>query len=167
MFAGHTYRGLLISLVLFIALWATGCITPFNPCRIPRVEAPNEMVKTMLPPYVIEPPDILQISALQLVPKPPYLIRSLDIFRIQFPASPDTLKKDDIDDLVKTGRIVVGNFSVEPEGTFDLGPVYGKVNVVGLTIEKAREAIDAQLKLVTKKEIVEAGKVTLALIQSR
>jgi polysaccharide export outer membrane protein len=168
MFAKYTFRGILISAVVFIGLGSMGCITPFNPfCRIPRTEAPNEVFKTMLPPYVIEPPDILQISAMQLVPRPPYLIRSLDIFRIQFPSSPDTLKKEDVDDLVRTGRLLVGNFSVEPEGTFDLGPVYGKVSVVGLTIEKARETIEAKLKEVTKKEIVEAGKVTVGLIQSR
>jgi polysaccharide export outer membrane protein len=86
---------------------------------------------------------------------------------IQFPASPDSLKKDDVDDLIKTGRILNGNYSVDPEGTFDLGAAYGKVKVMDMTIDDAKKAIQTRLMEITKKELVETGKVTLALVQSR
>jgi polysaccharide export outer membrane protein len=168
MFAGYSYRALMASSVLVIGLMATGCVTPFNPyCKIPATPAPSEVFKTILPPYVIESPDILQINALQLVPKPPYVIRALDIFRITFPSNPDALKKEEVDDLIKGGRYLAGNFSVEPEGSFDLGPVYGRVNVVGLTIEKARAAVEGRLREGLKKELVDLGKVSLSLVQSR
>src|SRR5207253_8950967 len=44
---------------------------------------PKEMEKVTLPPYVIEPPDILLIDALSVVPKPPYHIAPLDSLLIQ------------------------------------------------------------------------------------
>ena len=36
----------------------------------------RELEKVSLPPYVIEPPDILTIEALRVVPKAPYRIRA-------------------------------------------------------------------------------------------
>jgi polysaccharide export outer membrane protein len=150
-----------------MGVWLAGCCTPFHPLHPTTVAAPNEDFKETLPPYTIEPPDVLNINTVTLVPRPPYKIKALDIFFIQFPASPDALKKDDVDDLIKTGRTVTGNFSVEPEGTFDLGPAYGKVKVIDLTIEEARKVIQTRLAEVIKKELVETGKFTLSLSQSR
>lgn len=40
----------------------------------PTVRIPNEEVKTALPRYVVEPPDVLLIDALRVVPKSPYLL---------------------------------------------------------------------------------------------
>src|SRR5690606_36031652 len=36
---------------------------------------PTEKDKTTLPPYTVEPPDILFIEAIRVVPKPPYHIQ--------------------------------------------------------------------------------------------
>ncbi len=44
---------------------------------------PRELDKAILPQYRIEPPDILVIEALNLVPKPPYKLRVLDVLSIQ------------------------------------------------------------------------------------
>jgi polysaccharide biosynthesis/export protein len=157
--------------VLLLGLSCTGCYasyaTPFwAMCPIPRSHVPNEATKMMLPPYVIEPPDVLSINAVQLVPKPPYKIKPLDIFSIQYPADLAAVK-DIIEDLVKTGRTLSGNYSVNPDGTFDLGSVYGKVDVVGLTVDEAQKVIEKRLKARQKPEIVELGKVSVALVQSR
>src|SRR5215470_12918945 len=40
--------------------------------------APRELTKVILPPYRIEPPDLLQIDAILVVPKSPYRLRMLD-----------------------------------------------------------------------------------------
>ena len=48
----------------------------------PAHRIPNEEVKTTLPPYVIEPPDVLLIDAIKVVPKAPYRLEPLDIIRI-------------------------------------------------------------------------------------
>jgi hypothetical protein len=44
---------------------------------------PTEMAMTTLPSYIIEPPDILYIDAIRIVPKPPYRIEPLDVLVIQ------------------------------------------------------------------------------------
>ena len=46
---------------------------------------PSEKAKTMLPAYVIEPPDVLTIDGLRLIPRPPYRIEPLDVLLISVP----------------------------------------------------------------------------------
>jgi polysaccharide export outer membrane protein len=95
---------------------------------------PRELDKASLPPYVIEPPDLLTIDALRLVPLPPYHVEPLDALFVQVygvdPAHP----------------IEPGIFQVEPDGTVNLGLFYGKVRVVGLTTDQIAVAIEEHLK---------------------
>lgn len=162
-----SYR--LVAWILTAALCASGCgfLRPSMPMDAVDVAAPNERAKTILPPYVISPPDVLQINAVQLVPKPPYHIKSLDVLFVQFPAEPDLLTKQDLEDLLKTGRVVSGNFTVRPDGTIDLGAVYGKVEVYNLTIEQAQKVVEKKMMQLTNPKLVKAGKVTVDLFQSR
>src|SRR5262249_2867843 len=89
---------------------------------------PTELAKTSLPPYVIEPPDILLLDAVRLIPRPPYIIQPLDILTLQvtetFPNQP-----------------IVGFYPVGPDGTIALGFTYGSVRVAGLTLEQAQRAV--------------------------
>jgi polysaccharide export outer membrane protein len=41
---------------------------------------------------------------------------------------------------------ISGLYGVEPEGTVDLGPSYGKVQVAGLSVDEAQKAVEDQLK---------------------
>src|SRR5262249_36771455 len=75
--------------------------------------------------------------------------------------------KEDLEDLVKTGRVVAGVFSVEPEGTINLGPVYGRVKVVDLTVDQARVLVEARLKELTKERFIKEGRVFMELTQFR
>jgi polysaccharide export outer membrane protein len=110
--------------------------------------APSEKEKVSLPPYIIEPPDVLLIDAVKLVPRPPYRIEALDILQILvLGALPDSP--------------IAGPFAVDPGGTVDLGPAYGKVPVAGMTIEQATQAIDAHLR-----GILRAPQVSVTLAQS-
>ena len=43
---------------------------------------PTEKDKSSLPPYTVEPPDILFIEAMRVVPKPPYHIQASDVLQI-------------------------------------------------------------------------------------
>lgn len=85
-----------------------------------------------LPPYVIEPPDLLMINAIKIVPKQPHIVEPFDGLLIRvigvLPTEP-----------------IADAFAVDPEGYVDLGPSYGRVQVAGLTIEQAREAIRKHL----------------------
>ena len=111
---------------------------------------PRELSKVPLPHYVIEPPDILIIDTLRAVPKPPYLIQPLDAIAIQ------------ASEVIKTEPIV-GIYTVDPDGTVNLGPKYGTVKVAGLSIEKAREAIINYLR----ESGFKTADATVAIAQSR
>src|SRR5262245_38980309 len=88
-----------LALVILAAcgLLATGCqaftVRGQNPTLTvgPKIDpgvapgksvVPTEKCKTTLPAYVIEPPDILLIDALKVVPKPPYHIEVQDVLAI-------------------------------------------------------------------------------------
>lgn len=92
---------------------------------------PRELHKTTLPTYVIEPPDILIVEAIHLIPKQARL-RSSDILDIQVENTlPD--------------RPIAGEYLIE-QGLVNLGPPYGSVKVVGMSREDAQKAIEEHLK---------------------
>src|SRR5262249_44946656 len=128
---------------------------------------PRELAKVSLPDYVIEPPDILFVDALRLVPLPNQEIQPLDKLLVQFPSDPSGISDKDLDNLAKTGRLLSDIVPVDPGGTVYLGPRYGRVTVAGLVLEKARAAIEKRLKEITAKELVDAGKFAVELAESR
>ncbi len=101
---------------------------------------PSELDKITQPTYRIAPPDILQIDAVRLVPKPPYKIEPLDTLILQ------------ITDLGPGGKeagpaeTISGLFAVDSSGMINLGPSFGSVQLDGLTIPEAQKAIEKQLK---------------------
>lgn len=120
-----------LGLALALCVGAAGCET----CGKEEccTQMPRELQKVTMPEYVIEAPDILLIDAIRLVPLPPYKIEPLDALLIQA-AKP--LPTDPL----------AGLYPVDPEGTVNLGPRYGAVRVVGLTLEQAKAAIEKHLK---------------------
>lgn len=96
------------------------------------VEPPRELSMRSLPEYRIEPPDVLQIELLKLVPQPPYRIESYDVLTI---SALNTFLDQPIQ----------GYFLVEAEGTVNLGPAYGSFRVAGMSVEEAQLAIKAKL----------------------
>ena len=117
---------------------------PPDPERMPA----KELAKTTLPPYVIEPPDILLIDALRVVPKPPFRIQSFDTLQVIVEG---TLLEQPIN----------GLYVVEPGGMLDLGPSYGKVMVGGQSLEEAQDAVFRHLRRVLKEP-----QVSLTLAQA-
>ncbi|HEV3445078.1 MAG TPA: polysaccharide biosynthesis/export family protein [Gemmataceae bacterium] len=93
---------------------------------------PVELCKSSLPPYVIEPPDILLIDAVRLTPLGPYRLEPGDVLQIRVA---DTLPNQPL----------VGPYAVSLEGTVNLGFSYGVVKVAGLSAEQAEQAIRKQL----------------------
>ena len=142
-----------ISLAAAVAA-SSGCtafFAPTNPYPATPAEAsphstvPRELDKVSLPPYVIEPPDILMINAVKIVPKPPHKIEPFDGLLIRVLG---TIADQPIADA----------FAVDPEGTVDLGPSYGRVKVVGLTIDEAQAAIQKHLS-----QVLEDPQVSVSL----
>lgn len=169
------------------------------PCISPAI--PRELSKTTLADYVIEPPDVLTIDAISLIPKSPYKLRPLDVVSIvvngvsdegkvtgqysvqpngtiqiippgtatplaaklnAIPAAGHTVEEvqqrlfDVLSPYFKQPQVyvtlqqmgaqqqIVGEHLVAPDGKVNLG-TYGRVRLVGLTIEQARAAIEEHL----------------------
>jgi protein involved in polysaccharide export with SLBB domain len=101
----------------------------------------RELAMRPLPAYRIEPPDVLSIEMLIMVPPAPYRAQIYDVLQIR---AIGTLLDQPID----------GYFLVENGGEVTLGPAYGKVRVAGMTMQEAGTAIVKKLKeLVTKPDV--------------
>ena len=110
---------------------------------------PRELQKQPLPEYIIEPPDILLVDAVSVIPKPPYLVSPGDVLLARVANAFET-------------DPISGAFPVEPDGTINLGASYGSISVTGKTITEARSAVVEALG-----KIIKEPKVFLALGQSR
>jgi polysaccharide export outer membrane protein len=175
---------------------------PGGPKPCVPADVPRELSKTTLPDYIIEPPDVLAIEAISLIPKSPYKLRPLDVVTVivdgvspeanfsgqyivqpngtlQFlpPGGTSGLATSELAAVPAVGRTVeevqqtlmtilartyrepqvwvtltqfgaqqqiIGEHLVSPDGKVNLG-TYGRVRVVGMTIEEARAAIEAHL----------------------
>jgi polysaccharide export outer membrane protein len=147
----HTLPRYFAALAALAALAVGGCaLGPTAPPAMPEppVAVARELEKVSLPRYVIEPPDILLIDALRVVPKDPFRIEPLDILYVEaegtFPDAP-----------------IRGPYPVEPGGAVDLGSVYGKVSVVNLSLEEAADAIMRHLR-----RVLRSPQVSVTLFQS-
>lgn len=152
------HRRLVNVLALLAILQATAGCTAFLEPRDPFPETPpdppaassvpRELDKVTLPRYVIEPPDILLIEGVKLIPKSPHRIETFDALLIRVSG---TFPEYPIDDA----------YSVDVDGSVNLGPRYGRVKLVGLTIEEAEDEIRTQLlQLLTEVD------VSISLIQA-
>jgi polysaccharide export outer membrane protein len=123
---------MMVALIVFVGtLTFTGCEC-LSCCRrtehcIP--DLPRELCKTTMPEYVIEPPDILLIEAVRIVPLPPYHVEPMDSLAIYVS---DALPQQPIQ----------GIYPVDPDGTINLGFTYGTVKVIDLTIDGAKTAVE-------------------------
>ncbi len=148
--------GLLLAAAATMA--SLGCTNMTNrtrphPSRIhdPVVDAPRELHKATLPRYVVEPPDVLDISAIHVVPKTPYHLRTLDTLSVNvFGTLPDAP--------------IAGIYPIEMGGMVNLGFSYGSVEVNGLTVEEAEAKIEQHLRQFLREPEVA---VTLADIAAK
>jgi polysaccharide export outer membrane protein len=103
-----------------ICFLGAGCVLPpVAPPPPPGI--PNELAKVTLPPYVIEPPDIL-------------------IIEVFLPGGKDGRPAYDVPPQPLYPQPITGQHLVRPDGTVGLG-VYGSVQLAGLTLDQARESI--------------------------
>jgi polysaccharide biosynthesis/export protein len=131
--------------VLIAGAGSAGCHQVFV-----NTEAPTEKTKVGLPDYIIEPPDILLLDSVSVVPLPPYKIATLDSLVIVVANAPAM-------------DPIAGVYAVEPDGVVNLGPSYGSVRLVGMTLDEAKKAIEVHLKGILK----EPARVTVSLGQTR
>jgi protein involved in polysaccharide export with SLBB domain len=113
---------------------------------------PRELSKTVLPGYIVEPPDILTIETIHAVPRAPYGLSVLDVITLRVTGTlPD--------------EPIAGLYTVEPGGTVNLGGPYGVVPVSGMTVPEASKAIEEHLKKYVKTPEVTASLAELSAAQ--
>ncbi len=100
--------------------------------------APHEGAMITLPPYQIEPPDVLQIDMPRQIPLQTYEAKAHDVLQIHVLGA---LLEQPINN----------HYLIDAEGAVNLGPAYGTVRVQGMTIEKVKAAIDSHLRKILKK----------------
>jgi polysaccharide export outer membrane protein len=138
--------------LLFLA--CAGCETT-NDLATQDGVLPHEMSQLSLPPYIIEPPDVLVIDALRLIPKPPYRVAPLDVLGIQVNGAFEK-------------QPIAGLYSVESDGKVNLGFDYGSVKLEGMTLEEAKAEIYRYLTTKTGPgALLKTITVTVALAESR
>ncbi len=143
--------------LLGMLLGTTGCTAfmaprdpfPATPPEPPiQSSVPRELDKVTLPRYVVEPPDILLIEGVKLVPKSPHKFEIFDVILVRVTgAYPD----QPIDDA----------YSIDADGSINLGPTYGRIRVTGLTTEEAEDEVRTELA-----QILTNVDVSISLIQS-
>jgi len=133
----RTTPAILLVLSLAVSL-STGCHTlstrnfELEQHVAPEDRIPNEEFKTTLPRYVVEPPDILLIDALRVIPKAPYRLEPLDIVQIE-------------SENVLPDYPISGEYQIDASGRVNLGNQYGKVTIAGMTIDESETAIQDKL----------------------
>ena len=142
-------------LLLLVLATSLGCRTiQSNRVEMPA-PAPRELDKAVLPEYVIEPPDLLTIDVLTVIPKEPYQLRTGDAVAIQLILTAvggmDTPIFPNVSD----------TFFVGFGGSVDLGVPYGQVKLAGLTSEQAEFQIREQLKNIIKEEFIQLVSVSV------
>lgn len=121
---------IILALILAIAT-STGCrsVQPHHappiPVTPPPPDMPRELSKVVLPAYTIEPPDILVVEAIRIVPKSPYALRTGDVISIDVPNA-------------LPGAPIAGPYTVLPGGAVNLGREYGAIQIGGLNIHQAQ-----------------------------
>ncbi|HEV3022605.1 MAG TPA: polysaccharide biosynthesis/export family protein [Pirellulales bacterium] len=133
--------------------WAGGCTAVVNHPRLKGPQTPphfgepvpTEKEKSTLAPYTVEPPDILFIEALRIVPKPPYHFKSTDVMAVEIP---ELFEEEEPEPSRRPfpGRPRDNRYVIDSAGRIDLGPRYGKVKIGGLSEDEAAQAIRAHLQ---------------------
>jgi polysaccharide export outer membrane protein len=134
---------------LLLSALSLGCHTVRPDPKQYVNDLPKELGKILMPPYTIEPPDILLIDAIRVTPVPPYRIGAFDTLFIQVPNALPT-------------EPIGGYYVVETDGTINFGPSYRPVHVIDLSLADAKAAIETQLK-----ETIKEPNVFVAPGQSR
>ncbi len=107
-------------------------------------DAPRELRKVSLPEYVIEPPDVLLIEAVNNLRPAMAPIRAGESLVVQVNR---TIPVGQVEDPVSTQfKQINGMYVIGTDGYLNLGPEYGKVLVADLPLEEIQTRVDTHLR---------------------
>lgn len=144
-----------LSLLLAVSV-CCGCTSlqrrKSEPVVIPTAGVPTELCKATIPDYIIEPPDVLTIEAIRILPRQPYRLQPLDSLAVQIVES--------------IGEpLLSATSNVDPSGQLPLGPMFGSIQVGGRTIEEVRELIKQRVSQIYEDPQVSANVLEIAAFQ--
>jgi polysaccharide export outer membrane protein len=93
---------------------------------------PTELAMESHPLYRIEPPDVLWIDTIQMIPRSPYTVQALDVLLLR---ATGTLPNQPIE----------GAYTVTPDGRINLGFSYGSCQVSGLGMDQVEQTVRTHL----------------------
>ena len=147
------------TLALLLLLTGGGCASHAIDRQIAMAEyadIPRELDKMSFPAYRVEPPDILQIEAVNNIRPADAPLDAGDLITVRLQKGlPIVTESDPVEDALEyqyelenelSNKIINGDFLIGADGTIDLGPAYGQVPVAGLTLDQARESLIAHLQ---------------------
>jgi len=97
-------------------------------------DQPKEGAMSSLPHYFLTSPDIISIEAIHLVPRAPYLLRSMDVIYL------------DIVGTLPDEPSLSNHYTIDPGGFIQLGVNYGSVRIGGLSMDQAEREIEQHLR---------------------
>lgn len=138
-------------------LVSTGCQTfgrraEPTPMVVQPPDVPRELCKAVIPEYIIEPPDVLTIDAIRLLPKQPYKLQPLDTLAVQIVSNAGE-------------TIYQASSAIDPSGRLPLGPVFGTIEAADKTVDEVRDAIFELIAQTYSQPSVSVDIVQLELLQ--
>ena len=112
-------------------------------CDAALTDIPTEMQKVSIPPYRVEPPDILILEMVNNIRPAEDPLRAGDELYIRVSGTLPPVEAGD--PLENEFRQINNAYRVQTDGTVDLGPEYGSVAVEGLTLKESKTAIEQHL----------------------
>ena len=149
-----------VSAAALMCITCTGCVSTSARDEIALIscsEIPRELDKVTLPEYRVEPPDILVLEAVTNIRPAESPLKAGDELLVQV-ANGLPLDRGDLDpetfpieyelkmQFEQDFKVINRIYRVGTNGVVDLGPEYGRVKVVGLTVDQAKAAIENHMK---------------------
>ncbi len=107
-------------------------------------EAPRELRKVSHPEYMVEPPDVLLIEAVNNIRPTEAPIRAGESLIIQVNR---TIPLNQVEDPVSSQfKQINGLYVIGTDGYVNLGPEYGKVLVADIPLEEIQQRVDEHLR---------------------
>jgi polysaccharide biosynthesis/export protein len=150
------------AIVTASAAMLSGCMTSSSQIQEQMSAAsdiPRELQKVSHPAYRVAPPDVLVVEALQNTRPASDPLRVNDTLAIRLgnpePLSGAAVGGNPTEQQIRTqfeaqSKFLGGEFRIQPDGTVNLGPVYGRVKVEGFTPAQAETIIREYLKIYTR-----------------
>lgn len=143
----HVVLGLVLVTTSVVGLLIAGCATPRLRDAVEEaqtIDHPRELQKVSIPPYRVEPPDILSIELVNNIRPADDPLHVGDELVIR---ATNLLPLDPMGDpILNEFKMINGAYRLQADGSVDLGPEYGSVTLEGLSMAQAKEAINEYLR---------------------